>query len=477
MRRTIRHTPPHTQSKRITPFQIYPRHLRPPSNGWMPWSGPRDRFHPESLPLAAWFDPGQGVYKDAAAVFNGTTQYLSYPDAAAFRTGDIGYTFGGWFSLAQLSRHMLISKGDEYYVEYSATTSRFRFVVDNTHQVLSQTIGVPSVNQWYFIVCWHDPVSDLICLQINDGAVDSAAYSGGSPVTGSEFNVGAYSGILKHEGSADSVFFQKRLLSPAERTELYNAGAGKSYSELSSGLKTSLISWWSLDESSGTRTDSHGGNGLVDHAGVSVGAGVVKSPAQVGDAVSLWISRAGQGLRANQSAPGKRPLLLTDINGVPYLSFDGVDDLLEINNCAACFGSEATLVAAFSPQNANYSLYHASAAGGWWAHATQAEFGDFRAASIVGYPTGTPLIAGNHVVSISSSSSVYEVRVDGSTAGERAGSFSILDKQSIGGSWETGDRSFAGRLHGIFLCNRALAPHRLQQAERCLANKSGALTL
>jgi hypothetical protein len=472
MRRNPKSISPRRHKGALQSFQLYPRDIRRPNGGLMPWAGPRERFNPEGLPLVDWFDPGQGVYRDGAALFTGTTQYLSFPD------GDIGYTFGGWFLVSDMTRrHMLISKGDEYYVEYSFNTGRFRLLVDNTHQVLAGNLGQPSLSQWYFIVCWHDPAANLICIQINDGGVDSAAYPGGSPIYNSGFNVGAYEGGLTLDGKADSVFFYKRLLSAAERTELYHAGTGKNYSELSSSLKTSLVSWWEMEQAGGSRLDSHGGNTLADHGGVSLAGGVVASPAQPGDAVSLWVSRAGLGHVAAQSAMGKRPALATDINGVPYLSFDGVDDLLEINGCAACFTGKGTLVAGFSPLDTNYSLYHASASNGWWAHGSGVEFGDFRGSAIVGYPTGNPLVGGNHVVSISSSAGGYEVRVDGFSGGAQSGGFSVLDKHSIGGSWESADRPFRGRVHGIFLCNEVLMPHRLQQAERFLANKNGATTL
>jgi hypothetical protein len=40
------------------------------------------------------------------------------------------------------------------------------------------------------------------------------------------------------------------------------------YSELTTGQKTNLVSWWNLDEESGNRSDSHGANTLTDNNSV-----------------------------------------------------------------------------------------------------------------------------------------------------------------------------------------------------------------
>lgn len=49
----------------------------------------------------------------------------------------------------------------------------------------------------------------------------------------------------------------QRVLTSAERTALYNGGAGLWYSELTNGLKVGLKGYWNLDETSGRRYDSH----------------------------------------------------------------------------------------------------------------------------------------------------------------------------------------------------------------------------
>lgn len=64
----------------------------------------------------------------------------------------------------------------------------------------------------------------------------------------------------------DEMGHWSRILTTSERQELFNLGDGRKYSELSSGLKTNLVSWWGFDENSGNRADSHGSTTLVQGA-------------------------------------------------------------------------------------------------------------------------------------------------------------------------------------------------------------------
>ena len=66
-------------------------------------------------------------------------------------------------------------------------------------------------------------------------------------------------------GTLDSVGFWKSTagnggaLSSGQRTSLYNAGAGKNFSQLTAGEKVALVSFWDLEAATGaTQTDAIG---------------------------------------------------------------------------------------------------------------------------------------------------------------------------------------------------------------------------
>lgn len=57
-------------------------------------------------------------------------------------------------------------------------------------------------------------------------------------------------------------------------------------------LLTNLISYWKLDEASGTRNDSHGTNHLTDNNTVGSATGIINSGADFEDSSSEWLSHA-----------------------------------------------------------------------------------------------------------------------------------------------------------------------------------------
>ena len=68
------------------------------------------------------------------------------------------------------------------------------------------------------------------------------------------------------DGKQDITIRYDRILTQSEIEWLYNSGQGRAYADVNPDLlKDDLVSWWSLDETIGTRDDSHGSNNLVDH--------------------------------------------------------------------------------------------------------------------------------------------------------------------------------------------------------------------
>jgi hypothetical protein len=98
--------------------------------------------------------------------------------------------------------------------------------------------GTPLVNTWYFVVGWHDSVSNTIKIQVNNGTPVSAAYANGaSGGSGVAFRVGAWdnaSNTQRLDGKAQGVGVVRRVLTSNERTYLFNSGAAvRTYAEIS----------------------------------------------------------------------------------------------------------------------------------------------------------------------------------------------------------------------------------------------------
>ena len=240
------------------------------------------------LRYRAGFKLGTGV---AAQFTRANSEYLSIADSAVLSTGDIAFTVAGWVYLdskpgdeALISKWTTTGNQREYKLAYISASDRFRFDVSNDGTaavtIAANTLGIPATATWYFVVAWHDPTANTINIQVNNGAADSAAHATGVFNSTASVILGA-TGVFAElmDGRVDEVGFWKRTLTTAEKTWLYNSGSGRAYIEVGqtgtngSALRTSLVSWWGLDETSGTRYDAHGTNHLTDNATVTSNPG------------------------------------------------------------------------------------------------------------------------------------------------------------------------------------------------------------
>jgi len=101
-----------------------------------------------------------------------------------------------------------------------------------------------------------------------------------------------------------------RALTSAEITAVYNSGTPRSYANMTTAEKVSLVSFWNLWEPRGTRYDSHGTNHLTDINTVGAAQGPVEIQAGEYAGVTKW---ENQGLAASPfgdvaiNAPGDAP--------------------------------------------------------------------------------------------------------------------------------------------------------------------------
>ena len=184
-----------------------------------------------------------GKIVSAGQFTTANSEYLNLADNASLSVGDIDFTWIGWMYLdATGVNRTMVSKGATgaaasiaYLIYYSTGDDRFKFWVgDNaTHSaiVLANNLGAPSTAAWYFIVAWHDATANTINIQVNNGTVDSTAYTYGSYDDGDEFCMGKFStqASAYMDGRIDEVGFWKRVLTSTEKTDLYNGGAGWAY--------------------------------------------------------------------------------------------------------------------------------------------------------------------------------------------------------------------------------------------------------
>lgn len=181
-----------------------------------------------------------GLINNAADFEAGNSEYLSHADNTDLRTGDVDFTFAGWVKLESKVTQVLACKtwdgnADEWILSYESSQDRFRFATryaSNTYDlVFADNFGSPSTGVWYFIVVWHDAAANEICITIDDVAPDvQATTSAPAGSATAVFAIGIYSpgnaNLVPADALIDECAFWKRVITGAEITQLYDAGAG-----------------------------------------------------------------------------------------------------------------------------------------------------------------------------------------------------------------------------------------------------------
>ena len=175
-----------------------------------------------------------GKIGNAASFIAGNEESLSVGDSAALSMGDIDFTIALWVWFDALTGTGLAGKWStgsiEYIAYFDGTNLRFHVSNDGANNISVVNSQSISLSTWYFFVAWHDATANTINLSINNYTAASTAHSTGVYDGGSSFHLGRNEeGLTWLSGRLDSVSIWKRLLTSAERSQLYNSGNGLEY--------------------------------------------------------------------------------------------------------------------------------------------------------------------------------------------------------------------------------------------------------
>lgn len=179
-----------------------------------------------------------GKIGNAADFTPATNNYLKHADDAAHEITQPGWSSAFWVFLdAKSAVYVIVSKADftddNWYVLYDNAADKFKFFARIGGGVfVLHSLTPVSTGTWYFIVCRHDDVGDIIDMSINNGTPESAAAAGGLSVNTNEFRVGRLGNVSPADtvdGRVDSLSIWQRLLTNAEVSALYNSGTGLDY--------------------------------------------------------------------------------------------------------------------------------------------------------------------------------------------------------------------------------------------------------
>jgi len=266
---------------------------------------------------------GHGAGFDHTAI-----RYLGHADTADLSTGDVDWTFTGWFRWDTFSGAPRIvgkwqpASDQEWNLFVNSGNIQFQYADSTGATATNLDSGITvsaSTSVWTFVVCGYDSVNDQVFVQVNHNPPVVAALVGGIKNGVGPFNIGGYNnGNNTLTGGVDQAGIWKRVLNQAEITYLYNNGAGRTLSEMVSAgpvwtppSSPSLVSWMSSD------------TGLFQDSALTTPATADNDP------VGGWQDRSGAGHHLIQATSTARPALkLAQVNGRPSVRFDGTSDYL-----------------------------------------------------------------------------------------------------------------------------------------------------
>jgi hypothetical protein len=209
-------------------------------------SGSRaDRHGTNTMSEAGTVGTTTGLVYPLAANLSGTNGFFINDNASLSVSGATQeYTLCSWVKLGSIvGTQEILSKGDDpnksYLLEYNSGSSRFEFStyeaagLVNGHSVIANSLGAPSTGIWYFIIAWRES-NGVMKIQVNDGTVDTGGTNATAYDDPGEFDMGFTNNLGNNLTAViGPILFWKRVLSAAERTELYNGGAGLTYAAMS----------------------------------------------------------------------------------------------------------------------------------------------------------------------------------------------------------------------------------------------------
>lgn len=212
--------------------------------------------HSNGLTMTQVSSPGSasGVVYASARTFDGSADYFTRPYEAATNVGSGDFTLAAWFYLSNATgnRSIVDHRGNVpgagaygfrgYLLAPQNTSNAIRFFVDyeveGGYPVLVDSAGVTS-SAWHLAIAWR--ASNTIYISIDNATAVSAACTGNFDC-GGPFVVGYKSttfttSITYLDGRVGPLALWKSAtgaggaLTAAQRTALYNGGAGLAYTQ------------------------------------------------------------------------------------------------------------------------------------------------------------------------------------------------------------------------------------------------------
>lgn len=169
---------------------------------------------------------GAGLIGNCALLVGSDGNRLERESDAELQIGDHDFTFAVWIYLTENYDGGSVGKSSEYqFVTSSHPDRALVFLAGGTF--ISSDFGLFNHGEWALVIGWYNSATNQIGIQVNNSPEKLKDEVSTPAATANDFKVGpTASGRTM---AIDDVYLWKRLLTTAEKTELYNLGGGKTH--------------------------------------------------------------------------------------------------------------------------------------------------------------------------------------------------------------------------------------------------------
>lgn len=305
------------------------------------WLRKLSDFLPSSISgLQLWLDATDTDTinsKMGADFVSANSESLSSTNNIIDVTQDFTFIFWQKTSIYNNKVSWILGGAGDYCLYGSMFSEKFYIYLSNdgttvnsagTHNI-GENVVTDTWQMWTFK---HEVATKKFSVKRNDGSYVDTTYTGTLNVTSLGFRLG-FNTTGCFTGTIDGVGIWNGLaMSDAQTDAIYNSGNGVSYDDLTTDSLTSLVSYWELNELSGTRFDEHGSNNLTDNNTVSYALGHIQEPIANNGYVWRWTDKSDNAYNFDQDTASTQPQYVSTglgTNNKPHLLFDGTDRSLE----------------------------------------------------------------------------------------------------------------------------------------------------
>ncbi len=167
------------------------------------------------------------------------TDDMLYRDGSnALSFGDVDFEWVMWFKSVNVAGNGYLAAQCDGLFNFTYALSHMMgagdlnwsvWAADGTGTSVTLPAAAPA-GTWYMVDCYHDSVGNQIGISINNGPFNSTAWIKGVKSVTNRFTIaGSAIGSPRWKGIVDAVGVFTTILTPTQRTALYNSGAGLEY--------------------------------------------------------------------------------------------------------------------------------------------------------------------------------------------------------------------------------------------------------